>query len=105
MTAQDPHRDELTVMQTPINLGLLRQMCVVFAPWPDSTGLSAEQGLFCSTCLYTEKQAMLYMKETSLEHLKHCRVQTLEDDFCQSWMPVDNSHSRYPEKVYRPSLV
>jgi hypothetical protein len=105
MLIQNPDRAEMAVMREPIPHMLLRHMCVVFAPWPDLTGSSTEQGRFCSTCLYTENQHILYTKVTFLKHLNDCRVRTPNTDYYQSWMPLDNFTREKPDEVCQMSLV
>jgi hypothetical protein len=105
MLKQNPDRVEMAVMREPIHNMLLRHMCVVFAPWPDSTASSTEQGRFCSTCLYTEYQHIAYTKDTFLEHPKDCRVRNPGTDYHQSWMPLDNFNRVETNEVYQVSLV
>lgn len=74
MILQKPNRENVTVVHDPLNSLLRKNMAIVIAPWPDATGLKAEQGVFCSTCVGMENQEAFYTRETFLEHLKDCRV-------------------------------
>jgi hypothetical protein len=72
---QDPRRDEVTLLENPSPEALKLHMCVVFAPWIDTTSQEPEEGVFCTTCMYTYEQDRLYTKASFLEHLpNHCRV-------------------------------
>jgi hypothetical protein len=75
MLKQDPNREAVTVIHhDPLHFELRKHMAAVIAYWPDATGMTAEQGVFCSICLRTRSQDRLYTRDTFLEHLKDCRV-------------------------------
>ncbi|KAH8710012.1 hypothetical protein GQ44DRAFT_714785, partial [Phaeosphaeriaceae sp. PMI808] len=74
MLKQDPNREAVTVVHDPLHFMLTKHMAAVIAPWPDRTALTAERGVFCSTCLGTRSQNRFYTRDTFSEHLKDCRV-------------------------------
>ncbi|KAF2188999.1 hypothetical protein K469DRAFT_564867 [Zopfia rhizophila CBS 207.26] len=74
MTSPSRDREDVTVVHDPLPEFLHARMATVFAPWPDSTGSRAEQGVFCSLCLLTWSQNRVYTRDTFLEHLRDCRV-------------------------------
>jgi hypothetical protein len=68
-------RDSALHEQDPSPEALRLHMCVVFAPWIDTTSQEPEEGVFCTTCMYTYEQDRLYTKASFLEHLRNdCRV-------------------------------
>ncbi|KAF2726735.1 hypothetical protein EJ04DRAFT_557815 [Polyplosphaeria fusca] len=73
MYKQDTKKGAVIVSRDPCHFRLLLHMASVIAPWPDSTGSIAEEGVFCSTCLNIEGDR-LYTKSGFVEHLKDCRV-------------------------------
>ena len=76
MYEHDPSRPQITTVHDLFPSRMKMHMCVVFAPWipADLNATAPEQGLFCSTCLYTERQNVLYTWQSFREHLKECRV-------------------------------
>jgi hypothetical protein len=60
---------------------------------------------FLLSLLVSPGQFALYTRQIFLEHLKHCRVHTLEDAYIRSCMPVDNTDKQKPGEVYQLSLV
>jgi hypothetical protein len=76
MHIPDPRRPRITTVHNFFPGSLKTHMCVVFAPWSpaDLNATAPEQGLFCTTCLYTERQNTLYTRESFKEHLQECRV-------------------------------
>lgn len=66
--------EDVTVVHDPLPKFLQPHMATVYAPWPDSTGSRAEQGVFCSLCLLTRSQNRVYTRDTFLEHFRDCRV-------------------------------
>jgi hypothetical protein len=74
MLKQDPNREAVTVVHDPLHSLLKKHMAAVIAPWPDPTASTAEQGVFCSTCLETRSQGRLYTRDMYSEQLKDCRV-------------------------------
>lgn len=52
---------------------------IVVAPWISNHG--AEMGVFCSLCLYTEFQNMLFTSKTFSFHIKNCRVRSTHIEY------------------------
>jgi hypothetical protein len=71
---QDSGEPKMTILDDPAPEWLRMHMCVIFAPWVDRSSSTSEQGLFCTTCLYTEHEHVLYDKQNFLKHVENCRV-------------------------------
>lgn len=75
---KDLSRPLITTISEPAPEEIRMHMCVVFAPWIDSSSSQTEQGFYCTSCLYSSEQNLLFTRETFLEHLEYCRVRPFD---------------------------